>query len=82
MGELWAYLNSAQENIGGIPADFLEKKKEEIRKRKVIEMKIIILETSVLLFEKEIIFLISSKLVTVLPLVFNTCLLTFWSHLN
>lgn len=35
MGELWAHLSSAQENIGGIPADFLEKKKEEIRKRKV-----------------------------------------------
>ena len=35
MGELWALLVSAQENIGGVPADFLEKKKEEIRKRKV-----------------------------------------------
>ena len=37
MGELWALLVSAQENIGGVPADFLEKKKEEIRKRKVRE---------------------------------------------
>ena len=35
MGELWTHMMSAQENIGGIPADFLEKKKEEIRQRKV-----------------------------------------------
>jgi len=42
MGELWTLLVSAQENIGGVPADFLEKKKEEIRKRKVI---IILLNT-------------------------------------
>ena len=35
MGELWSHLVSAQENIGGIPADFLAKKKEEIRMRKV-----------------------------------------------
>ena len=36
MGELWTHLQSAQANIGGIPAEFLEKKKEEIRQRKVI----------------------------------------------
>ena len=35
MGELWELLVSAQENIGGIPTAFLEKKKEEIRLRKV-----------------------------------------------
>lgn len=35
IGELWKHLLSAQENIGGIPSDFLEKKKEEIRQRKV-----------------------------------------------
>jgi len=34
MGELWELLVSAQENIGGIPTAFLEKKKEEIRLRK------------------------------------------------
>ena len=35
VGELWELLVSAQENIGGIPTAFLEKKKEEIRLRKV-----------------------------------------------
>jgi serine/arginine repetitive matrix protein 1 len=35
MGELWELLVSAQENIGGIPSQFLEKKKEEIKQRKV-----------------------------------------------
>ena len=35
MGELWDLLISAQENIGGIPTAFIEKKKEEIRLRKV-----------------------------------------------
>ena len=36
MKELWELLVSAQQNIGGIPSAFLEKKKEEIRQRKVI----------------------------------------------
>lgn len=35
MQELWDLLVSAQENIGGIPAVFLEQKKEEIRQKKV-----------------------------------------------
>ena len=35
MQELWDLLTSAQENIGGIPTQFLEKKKEEIRQKKV-----------------------------------------------
>lgn len=35
MKELWELLLSAQNNIGGIPTMFLEKKKEEIRQRKV-----------------------------------------------
>ena len=35
MTELWELLTSAQENIAGIPAAFLETKKEEIRKRQV-----------------------------------------------
>lgn len=35
MQELWDLLTSAQENIGGIPTQFLEEKKEEIRQRKV-----------------------------------------------
>ena len=35
MKELWELLLSAQTNIGGIPSAFLEKKKEEIRQRKV-----------------------------------------------
>jgi len=35
MGELWELLVSAQENIGGIPPQLLEKKKEEIKQRKV-----------------------------------------------
>ena len=33
--ELWELLLSAQENIGGIPAVFLEQKKEEIKLRQV-----------------------------------------------
>jgi len=33
--ELWKILMGAQNNIGGIPPQFLEKKKEEIRARKV-----------------------------------------------
>jgi len=33
--ELWELLVSAQENIGGIPAVFLEQKKEEIKMRQV-----------------------------------------------
>ena len=36
MSELWELLCSAQENIGGIPAKFVEQKKEEIKKRQVI----------------------------------------------
>ena len=36
MKELWELLLSAQNNIGGIPSAFLEKKKEEIRQRKVL----------------------------------------------
>lgn len=33
--EMWELLLSAQENIGGIPAVFLEQKKEEIKMRQV-----------------------------------------------
>ncbi len=33
--ELWTLLLSAQDNISGIPAKFIEEKKEEIRKMKV-----------------------------------------------
>lgn len=33
--ELWALLLSAQDNIGGIPARFMEQKKEEIKRRQV-----------------------------------------------
>ena len=33
--DLWELLLSAQENIGGIPAIFLEQKKEEIKMRQV-----------------------------------------------
>ena len=33
--ELWALLLSAMENIGGIPAEFVEQKKEEIKVRQV-----------------------------------------------
>eukprot|EP00058_Branchiostoma_floridae_P005303 XP_002590791.1 hypothetical protein BRAFLDRAFT_218692 [Branchiostoma floridae] len=35
MGELWKLLVSAQDNIAGIPAEFLDKKKEEIKQRQV-----------------------------------------------
>ncbi|EEC15776.1 serine/arginine regulated nuclear matrix protein, putative, partial [Ixodes scapularis] len=35
MGDLWVLLLSAQESVGGIPAEFLEQKKEEIKKRQV-----------------------------------------------
>ena len=34
MQELWDLLSSAQDNVGGIPAVFLEEKKEEIRQMK------------------------------------------------
>jgi len=37
MHELWELLISAMDNIGGIPAKFLEQKKEEIKKRQVID---------------------------------------------
>ena len=36
MSELWDLLTSAQDNIAGIPAAFLEQKKEEIKKRQVV----------------------------------------------
>lgn len=35
MSELWELLLSAQESITGIPEQFMEKKKEEIKKRMV-----------------------------------------------
>lgn len=35
LGELWEHLCSAQDNIGGIPAKFVEQKKEEIKRKKV-----------------------------------------------
>jgi len=35
---LWELLLSAQENIGGIPAVFLEQKKEEIKLRQVMRI--------------------------------------------
>lgn len=37
MGELWDLLTSAQESVSGIPEQFMEKKKEEIKKRMVIQ---------------------------------------------
>ena len=37
MQELWDLLTSAQENVGGIPSVMLERKKEEIRLKKVCE---------------------------------------------
>ena len=36
IGELWGLLASAMENSSGIPTRFLDKKKEEIKKRQVI----------------------------------------------
>ena len=35
IGELWEHLLSAQENITGIPNQFLEQKKNEIKQRQV-----------------------------------------------
>ena len=35
VGELWGLLASAMENSSGIPTRFLDKKKEEIKKRQV-----------------------------------------------
>ncbi|XP_068755231.1 uncharacterized protein [Montipora capricornis] len=40
MKELWTLLVSAQENIGGIPSSLLEKKKEEIKQRKLEQERI------------------------------------------
>lgn len=35
MGQLWVLLLSAQDSVGGIPDEFVEQKKEEIKKRQV-----------------------------------------------
>lgn len=35
--ELWTLLLSAQNSVGGIPAVFIEQKKEELRKKKLEE---------------------------------------------
>ncbi len=35
ISELWELLSSAMENIGGIPAKFVEEKKQEIRRKQV-----------------------------------------------
>ena len=37
MKELWNHLTSAQDNVSGIPTEFLEEKKEEIKQMKVID---------------------------------------------
>lgn len=39
LGELWELLTSAQNHISGIPEQFIEQKKEEIKKRQVIDIK-------------------------------------------
>jgi len=39
--DLWALLISAQDNIGGIPAVFVEQKKEEIKKRQVSDKMVV-----------------------------------------
>jgi len=39
LGELWELLTSAQNHISGIPEQFIEQKKEEIKKRQVIDNK-------------------------------------------
>ena len=35
MGELWKLLDSAQNNDSGIPQEMIDKKKEEIKSRRV-----------------------------------------------
>ena len=35
MHELWCHLISAQESVGGIPAAFIEEKKQEILQKQV-----------------------------------------------
>ena len=35
MGELWKLLDSAQNNESGIPQEMIDKKKEEIKNRRV-----------------------------------------------
>ena len=42
MTELWVLLLSAQDNIGGIPAKFMEQKKEEIKRRQVSEKSLLV----------------------------------------
>ena len=44
--ELWELLCSAQDNVGGIPSVFLEQKKEEIKRRQVINVYILKLENN------------------------------------
>ena len=40
--ELWELLLSAMETIGGIPAKFVEQKKEEIKQRQVTSLQIFV----------------------------------------
>jgi serine/arginine repetitive matrix protein 1 len=39
--KLWKLLLSAQESVGGIPAEFLEAKKEQLRQQQVKKNKVI-----------------------------------------
>lgn len=45
MGELWKLLMSAQSSGDGIPVELVNAKKEEIKKRQVIYLKIFIFVT-------------------------------------
>ena len=56
MKELWELLVSAQENIGGIPSAFLEKKKEEIKQRKVLNYGVFSITLSLIFFPPQIPF--------------------------
>ena len=50
MKELWNHLSSAQENVSGIPKEFLEEKKEEIRQMKVYSHVIVSVHTGISVF--------------------------------
>ena len=85
MQELWDLLISAQENIGGIPTPFLEKKKEEIRQKKVrMRSLYCVYFLSVLLVGVLVLFLLSHSPKSVNPSPFSLayCYIPPYHHGN
>lgn len=49
LSELWEHLCSAQDNVTGIPNQFLEQKKNEIKQRQVFSMAFVFLQRCLVL---------------------------------